>query len=250
MKTMNSVKTVVANWKMNGSTKFVRSFAHAWECYASKNMQPTIAPPYHLITTVQKYIPSAILVAQDCSRFEEGAYTGDVSAAMLADIGCRAVIVGHSERRQHFGEDDATVAQKVLNVQKAGLLPILCVGENKTERIEGRHFEVVDRQLKSSLDRASDSAIIAYEPIWAIGSGIAASPVDSCLMHAHIVKAIETLFGKKTKIPILYGGSVKASNAEDFFQRDLIDGALVGGASLEAQALAEIMNLAQSSVGV
>uniref|UniRef100_UPI00307661F6 triose-phosphate isomerase n=1 Tax=Candidatus Methylomirabilis sp. TaxID=2032687 RepID=UPI00307661F6 len=175
----------------------------------------------------------------------------EVSAEMLRDIGCRYVIVGHSERRQYFGETDESVNKKSLAAMASGLTPIICVGETLSEREAGRAYAVVEAQIKGALsDLRSERVqelILAYEPVWAIGTGKTATPDQAEEMHAHIRKTIALLFGTENAcdVRILYGGSVKPDNAEELLGRSEIDGALVGGASLDADSFASIVKAAK-----
>lgn len=184
--------------------------------------------------------------AQDCHHESKGAYTGDISAPMIAELGCSYVIVGHSERRQYHGETNEHIAQKVLAALGAGLRPIVCVGETAEERTAGRTADVVGRQIDQITAGAGATAIgasvIAYEPLWAIGTGVAASPEQAQEVHAMIRSRLLQLGASTT--PILYGGSVNASNAATFFACPDIDGALVGGASLSADSFMSIIDAA------
>lgn len=191
-----------------------------------------ICPPFVHLARVRANLgqpPLIMIGAQDCSERENGAYTGDVSAAMLADCGCGAVILGHSERRQYHGETSALVAAKAGRAHKAGLLALICVGEVEAEREAGQHFDVVAKQLAESLPAGAspDNTVIAYEPVWAIGTGKTATPDDVRAMHAFIREKVGNM-------RILYGGSVKPDNAADLFATENVDGALIGGASLKA----------------
>ncbi len=201
-----------------------------------------VMPPFpYLPLALGELTGSAIMVGgQDCSAHASGAYTGDVSAAMLADIGCRMVIVGHSERRQGHGESDAVVAAKFAQVLAAGLTPVLCVGETLDERDGGQTLAVVKRQLDAVIGQAGigafANAVLAYEPVWAIGTGRTASPAQAQEVHAglrsHLAGFDATIGGS---LRILYGGSVKGSNASLLFAEPDIDGGLIGGASLLAE---------------
>ncbi len=187
------------------------------------------------------------LGAQDCSAVEaDGAFTGDVSAAMLADLGCRWVIVGHSERRRGRGESDETVAAKFVAAESAGLTPILCVGETEAERQEGRAREIVLAQVDAIIACAGADcftrAVVAYEPVWAIGTGKAATPAIACEMHGFVRQAVARHDREAgAALRVLYGGSVKPENAAAFFAESDIDGALVGGAALASESLLAIV---------
>ena len=199
-------------------------------------------PPYvYLAEAAAQLQGSAVLLgAQDVSAESGGAFTGEVAGAMLREVGCTHVIVGHSERRSLFGESDAVVAAKFIAARAAGLVPILCVGETLAERESGATETVVRRQLAAVLDSAGvtalDGAIVAYEPVWAIGTGKTATPDQAQAVHADIraqLTAADDRIGAATRI--LYGGSVKGANAADLFAMQDIDGGLIGGASLDAQ---------------
>jgi triosephosphate isomerase len=188
--------------------------------------------------------------AQNVSQHEKGAFTGEVAPAMLLDFGCKYVIVGHSERRALYGEDDATVAAKFMAVQKAGMTPILCVGETLEEREGGITEQVVARQLDAVIGAAGVQAlaksVVAYEPVWAIGTGKTASPEQAQAVHAFIRGKIAALDGSvAANLVIQYGGSVKASNAVELFGMPDIDGGLIGGASLMAEEFVAICKAAQ-----
>ena len=200
-----------------------------------------IAPPFtHLYPLYQQMKNSRIMPgAQNCAAQESGAYTGEVSAKMLASLSCRYVILGHSERREYYGEDAAVLNKKLFQAFQAGLIPIFCIGERLEEREAGRHFEVVAAQLKETVTLLSPSdfakIVIAYEPVWAIGTGKTATNEQAQEMHAFIRKRLAETYGTMAaQTPILYGGSCKPSNAADLFAQNDIDGGLIGGASLHA----------------
>jgi len=208
-----------------------------------------IAPPFTAIATAYMAVSgSAVSIsAQDVHWEREGAYTGEVSVPMILSAGCTYTIVGHSERRQHFAETDETVNRKVHAALTVGLQVIVCVGETLAERDAGQAVEVVRRQVRDSLARltASDlsSIIVAYEPVWAIGTGRTATPETAAEMHGEIRKTIREIWGTDvaSEIRILYGGSVKPNNISELMEREDIDGALVGGASLDAASFAAIV---------
>ncbi len=187
------------------------------------------------------------LAAQDCHWEEKGAFTGEISPVMLKDVGCEYVIVGHSERRQLFGETDETVRLKAAAVFEAGMVPVVCVGEVLDQREQGKTFEVVGSQLEGALNGLTrdqaERLVIAYEPVWAIGTGRTATPEQAQEVHAFIRERIGILFNKEVekKIRILYGGSVKPDNIDALMAKPDIDGALVGGASLEAGSFKRII---------
>ncbi len=192
--------------------------------------------------------------AQNCSEFEKGAYTGEVSAEMLASLGVEFCIVGHSERRKYFGESNATIAQKVNLLLKSDLVPIVCCGEQLDERKKGQHTEVVKKQIEESLFHLKPSeferVIIAYEPVWAIGTGETATPVQAQEMHAFIRSLIEKKYGTEMAYNtyILYGGSCNAKNAVDLFMQQDVDGGLIGGASLKAEDFVAIIEAGETVI--
>lgn len=202
-----------------------------------------ICPPFVHLGVVRQALDhknaSIWLGAQDCSERDNGAFTGDISAAMLADCGVRAVILGHSERRQFHKEPDSLIAAKAAKAHAAGLMTIICVGELEAERETGRHFDVVGNQLKDSLPDGvnPENMVIAYEPVWAIGTGKTATPDDVAAMHRFIHEKVGSC-------RILYGGSVKPDNAAALFKTDHVDGALIGGASLKADQYLSIAKAA------
>jgi len=206
-----------------------------------------VCPPFVYLQETSRFLKDSdvALGAQSLCAEAQGAFTGEVSGTMLLDVGCRYVLVGHSERRQSYGESDALVARKFVAAQASGLVPVLCVGETLEEREAGRTTEVVARQLDAVLAvsrvSAFGQAVIAYEPVWAIGTGRTATPEQAQEVHAMIrgrVAALDAKIGASVRI--LYGGSVKASNARELFSMADIDGGLVGGASLKADEFAQI----------
>lgn len=245
-------KIVAGNWKSNTSLseakELVESVAAALTNRAG-HCRVIIAPPVPYLCAVKPLTTGRIgLSAQNSSAYHEGAYTGEYTPAMLASAGAEYVIVGHSERRQLFGETDAIVAKKVQNVLEAGLYAILCVGETLEERDSGQAFEVVERQLKvAMLDHVSGeetgNVILAYEPVWAIGTGKTATADQAQEMHRFIRSLLAKAYGAAAEdVAILYGGSVKASNAAELFSGEDVDGALVGGASLKADEFLAIID--------
>ncbi len=238
-------KNIVAgNWKMNTTVAEGIELAEAVAAKSSEvpsSVQLIIAPPFtHLVPVSQAIKGTAIgLSAQNCADKEKGAYTGEVSADMLVSAGCTYTILGHSERRQYYGETDATLVDKVKLAISKGLSPIFCVGENLEEREAGRHFDVVSSQIRNVLYTLSgeemSKVIIAYEPVWAIGTGKTASAAQAQEIHACIRKVVAEKFGALAEdITILYGGSCKPSNAKELFACPDIDGGLIGGAALKA----------------
>jgi triosephosphate isomerase len=242
-------KLVAGNWKMHGSRAFTRALvAELAEALAGDTTcEVAVCPPFAYLAEAAAAAAgtSILLGAQDVSSHDEGAFTGEVSGAMLADVGCRFAIVGHSERRTLCGESDELVASKFLAAQRHGLVPILCVGESLEEREANRTEAVVGRQLGAVVGAAGidafSRAVIAYEPIWAIGTGRTASPEQAQAVHAFIRGLLRAENGTIADfVKVLYGGSVKAANAADIFAMPDVDGGLVGGASLEAKGFASI----------
>ncbi|ALP52788.1 triosephosphate isomerase [Candidatus Tenderia electrophaga] len=246
---------VAGNWKMNGSRDaaqdLIAGIRRGFEAGVSADV--AICPPFVYLTQVGGLLDGSdiALGGQNVSQHESGAYTGEVAPAMLADVGCEYVILGHSERRSYYGEDDALVADKVVAAHAAGLKPILCVGETLDQREADRTEAVVASQLDALLNSAEGLAalktgVIAYEPVWAIGTGKTASPQQAQDMHAFIrqrVAAKDAELG--AKIRILYGGSVKGNNAAELFAMADIDGGLIGGASLQVDEFLTICQAAQ-----
>jgi triosephosphate isomerase len=240
---------VAGNWKMHGSraenAALMRDLLDRLP--ESLAADVLVCPPFVYLSEAGRMLKDAEidLGAQSLCAESSGAFTGEVSGAMLRDVGCRYVLVGHSERRQLFGEHDALVARKFVAAQAAGLVPVLCVGETLEEREQGRTTEVVARQLDAVLAvcgvAALRSAVIAYEPVWAIGTGRNATPEQAQDVHATIRARVEALDARiANEVRVLYGGSVKASNARELFAMADIDGGLVGGASLKADEFAQI----------
>ena len=241
-------KLIAGNWKMNGlrdpGVALARELATRAGAAGPLGYDLLVCPPTPLLVPVGEAIRgSAIgLGGQDCHSERAGAHTGDISAEMLEDAGCGYVLVGHSERRADHGESDATVRAKAEAAQVAGLIPIVCVGESAEERTAGRALAVIERQVSHSLPRAgepsgeSSGLVIAYEPVWAIGTGRTATPADVAEAHAHIRALLTGLLGAAAAgaLRILYGGSVKPGNAAELLAVAGVDGALVGGASLDA----------------
>lgn len=242
-------RTLVAgNWKMHGSRRSIEQLLTDLKpSVTALATEVAVMPPYlYLSQVAQQLAGSGIAVgAQNVSRHRgEGAFTGEISAQMLKDAGCQFVLVGHSERRALFAESDECVAEKVATVLDQDLQPILCVGESLQERTAGETLEVVGRQLQAILKGVGqplDDLIVAYEPVWAIGTGETASPEQAQEVHAFIRQELAAFDeALSARIRILYGGSVKAANAEELFAQPDIDGGLVGGASLDASEFAAI----------
>ncbi|HVZ90393.1 MAG TPA: triose-phosphate isomerase [Rhizomicrobium sp.] len=248
---MRMRQLIAGNWKMNGlaaSLDQIDALARALSAKAP-HTDVLVCPPATLLQRAAMRGQGAFAVGgQDCHAMAAGAFTGDVSAPMLADAGATAVILGHSERRQGHGETDALVNAKVCSAWRAGLLSVICVGETEAEREEGRALDVVAGQLAGSVPDAAtgDITAIAYEPVWAIGAGKTPSMQDIASMHRHIRAQLAGRFGLNSeRIRILYGGSVKPSNARDILALEGVDGALVGGASLKAAEFLAIIEAAQ-----
>ena len=237
-------KIVAGNWKMNTTVAEGVELAKAVAARAAEvpaSVKLVIAPPFtHIVPVAEAIKGTAIgLSAQNCADKEKGAYTGEVAAGMLVSAGCGYTILGHSERRQYYGETDATLVDKVKLAIAHGLSPIFCVGENLEEREAGRQFEVVSAQVKNVLYTLSaeemSKVIIAYEPVWAIGTGKTATAEQAQEIHACIRKVVAEKFGTLAEeTTILYGGSCKPSNAKELFACPDIDGGLIGGAALKA----------------
>jgi triosephosphate isomerase len=245
---------VIGNWKMNGlradGLARVRAL-RAREAAMAGAGTLGICPPATLLVPIEAVLAgSTILVGgQDCSSEGSGAHTGDLSAAMLADAGCQLVIVGHSERRHGHGESDALVRAKATAALAAGLIPIVCVGETEAEWQDGRTLEVLNGQLEGSLPEAAPAAnlVLAYEPVWAIGTGRTPSQEDIARTHAHLRARLAGLVTGGAEVGLLYGGSVKAGNGREIMAITEVDGVLVGGASLDADEFLAIYKAGQAA---
>jgi triosephosphate isomerase len=243
-------KLVAGNWKMNGSLASLAELAAIGEAArAAGGVDVAICPPFTLISPAVTRAGGFAIGAQDCHPKAAGAHTGCVSVPMLKEAGARLAIVGHSERRADQCEDDALVRAKAEAALAGGLTAIVCVGETELERAAGDQERIVGRQLAGSLPDLGDSElVVAYEPVWAIGTGKVATPADVAAMHAFIRGALEARYGDAGhRIRILYGGSVKADNAAETLATDNVDGALVGGASLTAKDFVPIIEAAARS---
>ena len=248
-------RLVVGNWKMHGSLAENAALLNALRPALADlgGAASALCVPYPYLAQVQQVLQGSTVAwgAQTLSEYAKGAYTGEVSGAMLKDFGCTYVIVGHSERRSLFAESDAQVALKFEAAQKAALVPILCVGESLAEREGGSTEHVVARQLDAVIQqvgiKALAHAVVAYEPVWAIGTGKTASPAQAQAVHAFIRERVASLDeGVAESLVIQYGGSVKAANAAELFSQPDIDGGLIGGASLVADEFLRICEAAQS----
>ena len=235
---------VAANWKLNGSFEMAKSLVTAIDTHSNglAGVDAVICPPFPYLSYVGSLMSAGnmCLGAQSVAEHESGAFTGEVAAEMVAEMGCRYAIVGHSERREYYGETDAIVAAKFLRIQAAGLIPILCVGESLQQREQGIMQDTIVRQVNAVVAEAGivnmKNAVLAYEPIWAIGTGKTASPEQAQEVHAIIrSEIVKQSADIAAGLRILYGGSVKANNAAELFSQPDIDGGLIGGASLDAE---------------
>jgi triosephosphate isomerase len=242
---------IAGNWKMNGTrdsaARFIDSIAK-YEPSAERGPLLLICPPVTLIGMMAEPLAKygIAIGGQDCHALPHGAFTGDISAAMLADLGCSHVIVGHSERRTMHAETSQAVCAKVKAALSCNLVPVVCVGETWEQREAGNAKAIVVAQIKESIPDGIDSGafVVAYEPIWAIGSGRTATAEDIDLMHAAIKKTLAGKTADGSEGMVLYGGSVKPSNATELLGLDNVDGALIGGASLNARDFLDIADLA------
>ena len=247
-------KIVAGNWKMNNS--FNRGIELATEINKLVRKQDDhdvtviLAPPYIHLPEVSRIIDKDVVsvAAQNCAAEPKGAFTGEVSAKMIKSTGAEFVILGHSERRQYYGETNEILKQKVVRALENSLTPIFCIGELLNEREAEKHFEVVKSQLAEALFELPvnqfSKIVIAYEPVWAIGTGVTASPSQAQEMHSFIRKTIAEKYGDEmaNSVSILYGGSCKPSNAKELFANEDVDGGLIGGASLQAEDFFAIIN--------
>ena len=250
---------VVANWKMHATLAEARALATAARdgCRGLTGVRVVLCPPFTALAAVSESLQGSTLAlgAQDCHWAIQGAFTGAVSPAQIADVGAGVVILGHSERRALFGETDALVGQKVAAALGAGLIPLVCVGETAAEREAGRTGAVVERQVRAALEDRSAEEIgrvwLAYEPVWAIGSWQAATPAQAAEVHARLRQVVAEIATAAVaeRCPILYGGSVKPDVAPALFAEPDVDGGLVGGASLKASDFIEIVRASLTAKG-
>jgi triosephosphate isomerase (TIM) len=244
-------KLIAGNWKMNGGLSFNETLiTDLNQAIGATDCEVAICPPAVYLSQCQSLLKnsSVLLGAQDVSAHAVGAYTGEVSATMLKEFGVRYVIVGHSERRQYHMESDALVAQKAQIALAQGLTPIVCLGETLTEREAGHTEEVVRRQLAAVIHlngHCISEIVVAYEPVWAIGTGKTASPEQAQQVHAVIRAQLAAATPHSDRIKLLYGGSMNASNAADLLSQSDIDGGLIGGASLKAPDFLKIIAAAR-----
>lgn len=243
---------VVGNWKMNGLRADAEALAkNIVAGIGSKDAAIAVCVPYVYLTDVAKIVEDSALGlgSQNIADQESGAYTGEISAAMLKEMSCKYAIIGHSERRAYYGDTNESVAERFAQAQTQGIVPILCVGETLEEREQDETFKVIDAQLDAVIDKvgidAFANAVIAYEPVWAIGTGKTASDDQAQEVHKYIRQRLAGLNQSVAdKIQILYGGSVKPDNAAGLFAMADIDGGLIGGASLDADSFLQIYNAA------
>lgn len=245
-------KLIAGNWKMNGglaaNEALVKGLLAGW--FGTPACDVAVAVPSPYLAQVQGLLSGAniALGAQDVSAFASGAYTGEVSAAMLKDFGVRYALVGHSERRQYHGETDAVVAEKARQALASGITPIVCVGETLQEREAGQTDSVVKRQLAAVIHvngHCISEIVVAYEPVWAIGTGRTASPEQAQQVHAVLRAQLTAATPHADRVRVLYGGSMNAANAAELLAQPDIDGGLVGGASLKAEDFLKIIAAAQ-----
>lgn len=246
------IPVIAGNWKLFKTIGEATAMVNELKVLVARaeNVEIVVAPVFTALSPVSEALSGSNinLSAQNCYWEEEGAFTGEVAPKLLKDAGCSHVIIGHSERRQFFGETDATVSKKTMAAIAAGLTAIVCVGESLAERESEKTFSVIETQLQSGLDGLSAEAlakvIIAYEPVWAIGTGKTASNEQAQEVHSFIRNLVARLFGRSVAdaVRILYGGSVKPDNIKGLMLQTDIDGALVGGASLKSESFAAIVN--------
>lgn len=250
---------IAGNWKMNLDMPAARQLAGSIRNSLEDPgpVRVVLCPPYAYLDAVYGLVHgSPISVgAQNMHAEDSGAYTGEISASMLRSVGCSHVILGHSERRQYFGETDAAVHDKVSQAVRHALVPIVCVGESLEQRDDGEAERVVTMQVRGALQDVpfpgAGRLVVAYEPVWAIGTGRTASPEEAQAMHAHIRSELKELFSAAdaAQIDILYGGSMKPGNAADLLAQQDIDGGLIGGASLQAEPFLSIVRAATGLLG-
>ena len=238
---------IAANWKMNKTIRETREFLSAFipEVKDKSDVTIVIAPPFTALASAATELKGTniILSAQNMFYEEKGAYTGEISPLMLVDIGCKFVIIGHSERRQYFDETDDFLSRKISAAKKAGLGVIFCIGESLAEREAGKTFEILQREIETGLEGLDcRDLVIAYEPIWAIGTGKTATTEQAQEAHAYIREKLRVLYGNMAdELCILYGGSVTPENVDSLMACKDVDGALVGGASLKVDSFTKIV---------
>jgi triosephosphate isomerase (TIM) len=242
-------KLVIGNWKMNGNRAANAELLAALKAAGPWAAEVVVCPPYVYIADAAAALAGSGIAwgGQECVEFENGAYTGDVSAAMLTDLGCRYVVVGHSERRQLHADNDQLIADKAKAALAHKLTPVVCVGETLAEREAGQTEVVVKRQMSAvihTLAHCISEIVVAYEPVWAVGTGRTASPEQAQAVHALLRAQLHAATEKAGEMKLLYGGSVKGDNAATLFSQPDIDGGLIGGASLKAADFAAICRAA------
>lgn len=245
MKNNNYKPLIVANWKMNQTTSSAENLLNELLSYDITYDNIIICPPFTLLNFLSTKLKktSIKLGAQDCSAFnaKNGAFTGDVSSEMLADLNCKYVIIGHSERRKYYLESNDIIKRKIINAHEAGLIAILCIGENLKEREEGNHQQIIAKTLAECLPNCANASntIIAYEPIWAIGTGKTATQQQIQEMHEFLNKQLAETFEQNIKI--IYGGSVNEENSASILSTPYVSGLLIGGASLDSKKFYQII---------
>jgi triosephosphate isomerase len=238
---------MAANWKMNKTVGETADFISAFipEIKDVSDVDIVLAPPFTSLAVAAENVKNTniLLAAQDVFHEEKGAYTGEISPAMLVDIGCTYVIVGHSERRQHHRETDDIINKKIKAVRNSDLGVIFCIGESLEERESGKTFEILEREIRNGLEGVGpEKIVVAYEPIWAIGTGKTATPEQAQDAHAFVREKLRALYGNKAdELCILYGGSVTPENVDTLMACHDVDGALVGGASLKVDSFSRIV---------
>lgn len=246
------IPLIAANWKMHMTTAETREYITEFLPLVEgvDDVEIVLAPPFTSLAVAAKFLKGSNvkLAAQNVFWEEKGAYTGEVSPQMLRDVECSYVIIGHSERRQYFGETDETVNRRIGAAMAAGLGVIFCIGETLEEREAAKTFDVLKRQLTGGLrDRKIDGLVIAYEPVWAIGTGKTATPEQAQEAHEFIRKELKSLYGEAAEtVRILYGGSVKPENIASLMAQKDVDGGLVGGASLKPESFSRIVKFKES----
>ena len=248
---------IAGNWKMNCGPVDAADLFEALKTtkpQISEDVDVLVCPPFVSLGMSVTYLHDTEIHvgAQNIHFDDQGAYTGEISASMLTEAGCNFVLIGHSERREYFGETDSSVNKKVKKAMEYNLVPVICVGENLDQRKQDIHFDLVKNQVITAFEKIDSNealdAVIAYEPIWAIGTGETATPEQAQEMHAHIRATLAELYDQETAdaIRILYGGSMKPANAQELLSQPDVDGGLIGGASLKADDFAAIISTAEN----
>jgi triosephosphate isomerase len=247
---------IAANWKLHKTVAEARQFLAGLlrQCPAPTGLDVVLAAPFTALLALREGLQATpyLLAAQDLFWEDKGAYTGEVSAPLLVDVGCSYVIIGHSERRQYFGETDDTVRQKVAAALRAGLRPIVCVGESLAQRQADATLAVIEQQIRHGLADCTAEAmgqiVLAYEPLWAIGTGLTATPAQAQAVHQHIRRLLGQIWNDTVAqtVRVQYGGSVRPDNIAVLMEEEDIDGALIGGASLEVDTFVQILLLGRA----